>query len=65
MAILPLGMAALAGELAGITMPDTLKAGEKTLKLLEPLGGGEAQTSAVVCLPYSRIRPTSFPFSAA
>jgi hypothetical protein len=26
-------MAALAGELAGITMPDTLKAGEKTLKL--------------------------------
>jgi hypothetical protein len=33
LAILPLGMAALAGELAGITMPDTLKAGEKTLKL--------------------------------
>jgi Chalcone isomerase-like len=29
----PLGMAALAGELAGITMPDTLKVGEKTLKL--------------------------------
>jgi hypothetical protein len=28
-----LGTAALAGELAGITMPDTLKAGEKTLKL--------------------------------
>jgi Chalcone isomerase-like len=33
LAILPLGMAALAGELAGITLPDTLKAGEKTLKL--------------------------------
>jgi hypothetical protein len=29
----PLGTAALAGELAGITLPDTLKAGEKTLKL--------------------------------
>jgi hypothetical protein len=33
LAILPLGMAAVAGELAGITMPDALKAGEKTLKL--------------------------------
>jgi hypothetical protein len=33
LAILPLGTAALAGELAGITLPDTLKAGEKTLKL--------------------------------
>jgi hypothetical protein len=29
----PLGTTALAGELAGITLPDTLKAGEKTLKL--------------------------------
>jgi len=29
----PLGTAALAGELAGATLPDTLKAGEKTLKL--------------------------------
>jgi chalcone isomerase-like protein len=29
----PLGTAAQAGELAGVTMPDTLKAGEKTLKL--------------------------------
>ena len=29
----PLGTGALAGELAGITLPDTLKAGEKTLKL--------------------------------
>ncbi len=28
-----LGPAALAGELAGVTLPDTLKAGEKTLKL--------------------------------
>ncbi len=28
-----LGTAALAGELAGATLPDTLKAGEKTLKL--------------------------------
>jgi hypothetical protein len=28
-----LGSAALAGELAGVTLPDTLKAGEKTLKL--------------------------------
>jgi hypothetical protein len=28
-----LGTGALAGELAGITMPDTLKVGEKTLKL--------------------------------
>ncbi len=27
------GMAALAGELAGATLPDTLKAGDKTLKL--------------------------------
>ncbi len=32
-AVSPLGTAALAGELSGITMPDTLKAGEKTLKL--------------------------------
>jgi hypothetical protein len=32
-AVSPLGTAALAGELAGITLPDTLKAGEKTLKL--------------------------------
>jgi len=32
-AVLPLGTAALAGELAGVTLPDTLKAGEKTLKL--------------------------------
>jgi chalcone isomerase-like protein len=30
---LALGTAALAGELAGVTLPDTLKAGEKTLKL--------------------------------
>jgi hypothetical protein len=29
----PLGTAARAAELAGITLPDTLKAGEKTLKL--------------------------------
>ena len=29
----PLGTTALAGELAGVTLPDTLKAGEKTLKL--------------------------------
>ena len=28
-----LGTVALAGELAGVTLPDTLKAGEKTLKL--------------------------------
>jgi hypothetical protein len=28
-----LGTAALAGELAGVTLPDTLKAGDKTLKL--------------------------------
>ena len=28
-----LGTAALAGELAGVTLPGTLKAGEKTLKL--------------------------------
>jgi len=28
-----LGTAALAGELSGVTLPDTLKAGEKTLKL--------------------------------
>jgi long-chain acyl-CoA synthetase len=33
LAVSPLGTAALAGELAGITLPDTLKAGEKTLKL--------------------------------
>jgi chalcone isomerase-like protein len=32
-AVSPLGTGALAGELAGITLPDTLKAGEKTLKL--------------------------------
>ena len=32
-AVSPLGMAALAGELAGATLPDTLKAGDKTLKL--------------------------------
>ena len=32
-AVSPLGTAALAGELAGITLPDTLKTGEKTLKL--------------------------------
>ena len=32
-AVSPLGPAALAGELAGATLPDTLKAGEKTLKL--------------------------------
>ena len=32
-AMSPLGTAALAGELAGITLPDTLKAGDKTLKL--------------------------------
>jgi len=32
-AVLTLGAAALAGELAGATLPDTLKAGEKTLKL--------------------------------
>jgi len=32
-AVSPLGTAALAGEPAGITLPDTLKAGEKTLKL--------------------------------
>jgi hypothetical protein len=29
----PLGTVALAGELAGITMPDTLKVGDKTLRL--------------------------------
>lgn len=29
----PLGTTALAGELAGITLPDTLKTGDKTLKL--------------------------------
>ena len=29
----PLGRAALAGELARVTLPDTLKAGEKTLNL--------------------------------
>jgi hypothetical protein len=32
-AVSALGTAALAGELAGVTLPDTLKAGEKTLKL--------------------------------
>ena len=32
-AVSPLGTAAVAGELAGVTLPDTLKAGEKTLKL--------------------------------
>lgn len=32
-AVSPLGPAALAGELSGVTLPDTLKAGEKTLKL--------------------------------
>jgi hypothetical protein len=32
-AVSPLRTAALAGELSGITLPDTLKAGEKTLKL--------------------------------
>ena len=32
-AVSALGPAALAGELAGATLPDTLKAGEKTLKL--------------------------------
>ena len=32
-AVLPLGTTALAGELSGVTLPDTLKAGEKTLKL--------------------------------
>jgi len=32
-AVSSFGTAALAGELAGITLPDTLKAGEKTLKL--------------------------------
>ena len=31
--VLTLGTAALAGELEGATLPDTLKAGEKTLKL--------------------------------
>lgn len=30
---LALGTAALAGELGGVTLPDTLKAGDKTLKL--------------------------------
>jgi len=29
----PLGTAAMAGELSGVTLPDTLKVGEKTLKL--------------------------------
>ena len=29
----PLGTTTVAGELAGVTLPDTLKAGEKTLKL--------------------------------
>ena len=32
-AVSMLGTAALAGELSGVTLPDTLKAGEKTLKL--------------------------------
>ena len=32
-ALLAIGPIALAGELAGVTLPDTLKAGEKTLKL--------------------------------
>ena len=32
-AVSPLGTGALAGELAGVTLPDTLKAGDKTLKL--------------------------------
>jgi hypothetical protein len=32
-AVSPFGTAALAGELSGVTLPDTLKAGEKTLKL--------------------------------
>jgi hypothetical protein len=32
-AVSPLGTGALAGELAGITLPDTLKTGDKTLKL--------------------------------
>jgi hypothetical protein len=32
-AVSPLRTAALAGELSGVTLPDTLKAGEKTLKL--------------------------------
>ena len=32
-AVSPLGTTALAGELSGVTLPDTLKAGEKTLKL--------------------------------
>src|SRR5215470_19227028 len=31
--VLSLGAAVLAGELSGATLPDTLKAGEKTLKL--------------------------------
>ena len=30
-AVSPVGTAALAGELSGVTLPDTLKAGEKTL----------------------------------
>ena len=32
-ALSPLGTAALAGELSGVTLPDTFRAGEKTLKL--------------------------------
>jgi hypothetical protein len=32
-AVSPLRTAALAGELSGVTLPDTVKAGEKTLKL--------------------------------
>ena len=32
-AVSPLGTVALAGELSGVTLPDTLKAGDKSLKL--------------------------------
>src|SRR6266540_1594924 len=32
-AVLPLGSVALAGELSGATLPNTLKVGDKTLKL--------------------------------
>jgi len=31
-AVSPLGPAALAGELAGVTLPDTLEAGEKRIR---------------------------------
>lgn len=31
MSAIPLGPAALAGELAGVTLPDTLEAGEKRI----------------------------------